>query len=84
MTTAELTLILIIGSAFGVSIAALTVGTMAMNLMKQEAKEERWIMLEQVILSGQIADRDVHQIMREEPEFGEWLKQRAERRQSRH
>lgn len=36
-----------------------------------------WLLLEEIILSGQMSDADLHQRMREDPEFAEWLRMRA-------
>lgn len=39
-----------------------------------------WLLLESAMLSGQMADRDLHERMRADPEFAAWLRMRAEKR----
>ena len=40
-----------------------------------------WLLLEQIILSGQMTDADLQSRLRDDPEFAEWLRDRATERQ---
>ena len=42
-----------------------------------------WLLLEEIILSGQMPESDLQERMREEPDFAVWLKMRAEQRKAR-
>jgi hypothetical protein len=82
MSSFELATALALALAICLPIITLTVGALVMHTLKEDPKEDRWIMMEQIILSGQMADKDIMQIMREDQEFETWLKRRAEQRQT--
>lgn len=43
---------------------------------------ERYEMLEACALSGQMSDAQLYDLMLDDPEFAEWVRRRAEERQS--
>jgi hypothetical protein len=45
-------------------------------------KHQEWLLLEQIILSGQMDETDLHARLQEAPAFAEWLRQRARQRQT--
>lgn len=47
----------------------------------QEASMERFVLLEQMILSGQLDAKQIDDEMRNDPEFHRWYLERAEERQ---
>ncbi len=40
-------------------------------------KHQQWLLLEQVILSGQMDEADLHARLREQPALASWLRARA-------
>jgi hypothetical protein len=41
-----------------------------------------WLVLEEIILSGQMPDSDLQERLRKDPEFAAWLQVRAEKRKA--
>ncbi len=45
-------------------------------------RHQQWLLLEQIILSGQMDEADLHARLQEEPALEAWLRARADARQA--